>query len=132
MPTVKYIIASVTLARRKGILDIILNAAINGNLEGNCEPWARTVGKLGAVTSAAIYTDLVFDVAISSIRAEHLGKLPYFAVHLFVIGVGAIKRGMSEDVPELVSASLSTAESIKNVADTSRPSANREHHSGMV
>ena len=58
-----------------------------------------------------------------------LGKLSYLSVHLFVIGVGAIKRGMSEDVPELVSASLSTSESIKNEVNTSRPPANRKHNS---
>ena len=33
-------IASVTLTKRKGILDVILNPIINGNLKGNCESWA--------------------------------------------------------------------------------------------
>ena len=58
-----------------------------------------------------------------------LGKLSYLSVHLLVVGVGASKRGMSEEVPELVSALLSTSESIKNEVNTSRPPANREHHS---
>ena len=55
---------------------------------------------------------------------EGLGNLSYLSLHLFVIGVSAIKRGMSEGVPGLVSASLSTSESIKNEVNTSRPSAN--------
>ena len=42
-----------------------------------------------------------------------LGKLSYLSVHLFCIGVGASKRGMSEEVPELVSALLSASESIR-------------------
>ena len=41
-----------------------------------------------------------------------LGKLSYLSVHLFFIGVGASKRGMSEEVPELVSALLSASKSI--------------------
>ena len=61
-----------------------------------------------------------------------LGNLSYLSLHRFVIGVGVSKGGMSEDVPELVSASLSTSESIKNEVNTSRPPANREHHSERI
>ena len=43
-----------------------------------------------------------------------LGKLSYLSVYLFAIGVGASKRGMSEVVPELVSALLSASEPIQN------------------
>ena len=48
-----------------------------------------------------------------------LGKLSYLSVHLFVIGVGASKRGMSEEVPELVSELLSVSDSIQNEVNTS-------------
>ena len=41
-----------------------------------------------------------------------LGKISYLSVHLFYIGVGASKRGMSEEVPELVSALLSSSKYI--------------------
>ena len=38
--SINNMIASVTLIERKGILNEFFNATINGNLKGNCEPWA--------------------------------------------------------------------------------------------